>query len=371
MKEEIIRSLWHIRYIIRKEFLVLLADPRMRVILFLPALLQSLLFGYVASFNLEKVPYAVLDQTHSRSSVDILSKLDGTGVFYRTRTLYSSNELAEAIDSGDAIMVITFGPDFERKLALGEPAPVQVITDGRNTMTASLASGYMGRIVETYNMSLGMEKAIHLETVTWYNPNQESRWTFLPSMVAMLCFTQVVMLAGFSVARERDQGTFDQLLVAPVSPMEILIGKAIPPLIIGLVQASIVLLVIKFWFQIPNAGSLFELYITLAVFILSCVGIGLSISAVVDNMQQVMVYALVLILPMVLLSGFTTPVSNMPEVLQLLTYIDPLRFALECVRRIYLEGATLGEVAWNFIPMLAVAGITLPLAAWLFRNKLL
>ena len=179
-----------------------------------------------------------------------------------------------------------------------------------------------------------------------------------------------MLLAALSVAREREQGTFDQMLVTPLSPWEILIGKAIPPVVVGIAQASLVLLVCLFWFDIPFAGSFADLYIALGVFTLSCAGLGLCISAISLNMQQALVYCFVVLLPMVLLSGLATPVSAMPEALQIATYANPLRFALVCVRSIYLEGSTLADVAQNFVPMLAVAAVTLPLAGWLFRNRL-
>ena len=172
------------------------------------------------------------------------------------------------------------------------------------------------------------------------------------------------------MAREREQGTFDQLLVTPMRPIEILIGKALPSIAVGLIQASLIFAVALWWFQIPFSGSALLLYAGLATFATACVGIGLSISALSLNMQQAMVYAFVLIMPLMLLSGLVTPVSNMPWSLQMLTYADPLRFAIELVRRVYLEGAGWSDVYTDFWPMVAVALVTLPVAAWLFRNRL-
>ena len=369
--EYIYAFLWRLKWICQKEMLSTLKDPSTRAILIVPVIVQSILFGYAATYNLEQVPYACIDQSHSQASVDFLAKLDGTKVFYRVETLVNANEIANVIDSGKALMVIHIEPDFASHLEERERGNIQVITDGRNTMTASVASGYLNRIVDDFNRSWGGNlDAIRLETVTWYNPNLITRWNFLPGLMGLLSLIQVLLLSGLSVAREREQGTFDQLLVTPLSPAEILIGKAVPPLIVGLTQATIVLLICRFWFKIPMAGSIFPLYLTLIIFTLSCTGIGLSISAISSSMQQVMVYSFVLLLPMVLLSGLATPVHNMPYTLQILTYADPLRFALESIRRIYLEGCTTVEIAFNFLPMLAVAAVTLPLAGWLFRNKL-
>lgn len=363
--------LLRISYICRKELLTSLKDPATKALLVFPVLIQSVLFGYAATYDLDNVPYACIDQSRSKTSADFLAKLDGTGVFYRVQTLTNASNIAQSIDSDAALMVISIGPDFESKLAMGAAAPVQVITDGRNTMTSAVALGYINDIVAELNAERsGGSPMITIQPIAWYNPNLTTRWSFLPGIIATMSLIQVLMHAGLSVAREREQGTFDQLLVAPLSPLEILIGKAVPPLLIGLLQSTFVLLVCMFWFNIPMNGSVVTLYLTLFIFTISCIGIGLSISAISASMQQVMVYSFVLLMPMILLSGLATPVRNMPEALQILTYANPMRFAIESVRRIYLEGSGVIDIAHNFLPMLAVAVVTLPLAAWLFRNKL-
>ena len=366
------KAFWvRIAWMIRKEMLSTLKDPMTRAILVMPVIIQSVLFGYAATYNLEHVPYAVLDQSHSSASADFLAKLDGTGVFQRVKNLNNASEIADVIDTSDALMVITIDSQFADNLARGQTGMIQVITDGRNTTTASVASGYINRIVTAFNeeRTKGIDP-IHLETIAWFNPNLITRWNFLPGLMGLLSLIQVMLLAGLSVAREREQGTFDQLLVTPMSPSQILIGKAVVPLIIGVLQSTIVLLVCRYWFVIPMAGDLFPLYLTLVIFNLSCTGIGLCISSISNSMQQVMVYCFMFLLPMVLLSGLTTPVSNMPKALQILTYADPLRFALDSLRRIYLEGCTVKDIAFNFVPMLAMSVVTLPIAAWLFRNKI-
>ena len=267
-------------------------------------------------------------------------------------------------------MALIVPADFEARLARGETTPVEVITDGRNALTSTLATGYAAAIIARWNAErLHAAPAITLTSRTWYNENQITRWTFLPSIIAMISFVQVIMLAGLSIAREREQGTFDQLLVTPLAPVEILIGKALPPILIGLVQSTLLLLISLFWFEIPFAGSFLTLYLTLFLFILSSTGIGLCVSAVARSMQQVLVYLFVLLLPLALLSGIATPVANMPRILQILTYIDPLRFAVEAVRRVYLEGAVAADLIGDYIPLFLIAAFTLPLAMRLFRNK--
>lgn len=360
-----------VAFLIWKEALTILKDPANRVILFAPALLQSLLFGYAANYDVNNVDYAVLDQNHAYSSSLLLTHLDGTGVFHRTATLSSAAEIPDVISDGRALLVLTFPPDFEKRLSSGQSAPLQVILDGRNSSTAGAAANYISAVVADFNQNrAGAAPAITLETQAWYNPNLESRWSMMPTLIAALSMMQTLLLSALSVAREREQGTFDQLLVTPFTPMQILIGKAVPPIVIGLIQSTIILLIIYFWFGVPMNGSLTLLYCGLLFFNVAAVGLGLSLSAVSINMQQAMLYTFLLIMPLTLLSGLLTPVQTMPTVLNIATYANPLRFAIDLVRRVYLEGAAFTDVAFNFIPLLIMAIITLPLAAWLFRNRL-
>lgn len=362
---------WQLMALWRKEFLALFKDPANRVTLIIPAFLQALLFGYAASYDLTNVPYAVLDQSRSAASVELVSRLDGTGVFKRTATLHSPVQIADVVDSGKALMVLSIPADFESRLNSGKEAPLQMILDGRNSSTAGQAAAYMGNIVSAYNQERsGMRPPVVLETRAWYNPNLESRWAMMPALIAGLSMIQTLLIAALSVAREREQGTFDQLLVTPFTPMQILFGKAIPAIFIGLMQSTIIFLIIRFWFQIPMAGSLWLLYGGLLMFTVASVGIGLSVSALALNMQQAMLYTFVLVMPLMLLSGLMTSVKNMPDWLQTATYANPMRFGVEIVRRVYLEGAGFADVAADFIPLIVIAALTLPLAAWLFRNRL-
>ena len=181
---------------------------------------------------------------------------------------------------------------------------------------------------------------------------------------------QTLMLTAMSVAREREQGTFDQLLVTPYTPAEILIGKAVPSILVGIVQATIILLISILWFKIPMVGSLFTLYSGLLMFTVASVGIGLSISALSKSMQQAMFYSVLLLTPLILLSGLTTPVDNMPEAMKWITAVNPLRYAVDLVRRVYLQGVGLGTVIGDIIPLFIISTVTLPLASWMFRNRL-
>ena len=358
-----------------KELLAVLKDPRSRISLFMPPLIQCLMYGYAATYDLNNIPYAVMDRDHSISSHALLAKLDGSGVFKRVADLQRQQDVAKMIDDHQALLVIEIEREFEKQLLSGQSATIQVIADGRNSNTAATATGYVNTVVDSYNRNWLTEHgaaAMPLQVISraWYNPNFETRWHMIPGMIATLTMLQTMMLTALSVAREREQGTFDQLLVTPYSAYEIMIGKALPSMLIGLGQATLVLLVAQLWFKIPFAGSYVTLYLGLGTFLLAAVGIGLLVSAISATMQQAMLYTFIILMPFMLLSGLTTPVSNMPESLQYVTLLNPLRHAITLVQRVYLEGATL-EVVWAYIaPLLAIGVVTLTGATMMFRYRL-
>src|SRR5882757_2390290 len=277
----------------RKELLAVLKDKRARMSLLIPPLVQTLIFGYAASYDLNHVPYAVFDQDRSAASAELLARLDGSGVFERVANVHRAADIKQLIDNKQALIVLQIDADFERRLQLGQTANLQVIADGRNSNTAATASGYVNTIVDSFNTewlaSHGQPgPALQVVTRAWYNPNFETRWNMIPGMIGTLTLLQTLLLTAMSVAREREQGTFDQLLVTPFRPVEIMIGKALPSMLIGIVQASTVLLVALLWFRIPFAGSFVSLYTGLILFLLAAVGIGLLVSSVSQTMQQAM-----------------------------------------------------------------------------------
>jgi len=368
-------SLFRILALIRKEFLAVLKDPRSRFIIFLPPILQCLLFGYAASFDLNSVAYAVLDRDHSRASVALLARLDGSGIFLRQANLVRNGDIATWIDSSRALLVIQIDRDFERRLLAGEPAPIQVTADGRNSNTAGTALGYLGTVVDAFN---GDWRSLHgqpgpsvrIVTRSWYNPNLDSRWNMIPSLIGTLTMMGTLMLTALSVAREREQGTFDQLLVTPFRPYEIMAGKALPNVVIGLTQSTTILLIAQFWFHIPFKGSFAILYAGLGLFLLAAVGLGLFVSSIAKTMQQAMLYAFLLVMPFALLSGLATPISSMPAFLQSVMVINPLRYALDLTKRVYLEDAGFAQLVPDFLPLTIIGLVTLSGAAWLFSKRL-
>jgi ABC-2 type transport system permease protein len=359
----------------RKELLAVLKDPRSRISLFIPPILQCLLYGYAATYDLNHVPYAVYDQDHSEASRDLLARLDGSRVFTRVADLQSAADIKDYIDRQRALLVVQISQDFARRLESGQSVSVQVIADGRNSNTAGTAMSYVNAVVDAFNSDWigahgGSGPAVRVTMRAWYNPALETRWNMIPALIGTLTMLQTLMLTAMSVAREREEGTFDQLLVTPFRPGEIMAGKALPSMLIGTAQATTILLVAQLWFRIPFAGSFITLYAGLALFLLAAVGIGLMVSSVVATMQQAMLFGFVIIMPFSLLSGLTTPVENMPRILQYFTAINPLRYAIDITHRVYLEGADLPQLVPELWPLALIGAVTLSAASWMFRNRL-
>ncbi len=358
-----------------KEWLAVLKDKRSRLSLIMPPLVQCLIYGYAATYDLNHIPYAWLDNDRGAASQALYAKFAGSGVFDLRATPPNAEQARRLISEREALLIVQIETDFQRHLELGEPAAVQVIADGRNSNTAAAATAYASAIVDQFNVEWRAAHGappppLQVFSRSWYNPNLETRWYMAPSMIATLSLVQTMMLTALSVAREREQGTFDQLLVTPYSANEIMLGKALPAMFIGLGQASLVVVVAQLWFHIPFAGSYLTLYAGLSAFMLAAVGAGLLISAFSATMQQAMLYTFFLLMPFMLLSGLTTPIGNMPESLQYLTLMNPLRFALTLVQRVYLEGADLALLRPYFMPLLIIGALSLSGAALLFRYRL-
>lgn len=363
------QRLMRFRALLRKELLTTLKDRTSRMILVGPLILYVILFGYVASFNLDYAPYALLDMSRTAESARLVRAVDQSAVFDRVMTLENTAQIAEAIDSGRAMVVLAIGQDYAERLAAGQSAPVQVIIDGRNSTTAQLAAGYLSLIAANTANTAGGAGAF--ESIRYlYNPNNLTQWFIMPALIVMLSMLQIMVLSALSVAREREMGTFEQLLVTPFTTGELLASKALIPIAIGIFQGTLIFLIALFWFEVPLRGSVIKIYAVLFVFVLSVVGMGLSISAYSKAMQQGLLIAFVNLVPMVLLSGLFTPVQNMPDWVQAITWADPLRFALVSVRRIYLADASWAHLFVTMIPTALAAAVTLPLAYHYFKKRL-
>jgi len=361
--------------LVRKEFLALLKDKRSRLVLIVPPMIQLLVFGYAATFDLKDIPFAVYNEDRGAASRDLVAAFDGAPAFHRVASLAAQHEVAALVDRRDVLAVLHIGPRFSADLLSGDPAPVQLIVDGRNSNTAMIALGYARQIVDRYNRNWIAARALQapparLESRAWFNPNLESLWFFVPGIIGMLTLVTTMLVTALTVAREREQGTFDQLLVTPLRPGEILLGKALPGFLIGLVQGTVILLIATLWFRVPLLGSLPALYAGLALFLLSGVGAGLLISSLAVTQQQGLLGAFLFMVPAVILSGFATPIANMPEAVQYVTLIDPLRYFLVILRKVFLEGAGFDVLTHQYWPMALIAAVSLGLASWLFRHRM-
>lgn len=360
-----------LKVLLVKETLAILSDKRVRFILIVPLFAQCLLFGYAATFNLNHVPFAIIDNSGGKFSNELVSQMAASNTFEKYKVLPNASKMAEVVGPRKALAVVNIQSNFDSLIQQEEPAPVQIIVDGTNSTTASMAAADLSQIIQNFNVrSLGKTSPIVFDLRAWFNPNLETRWNLVTALIATLSFIQVMILSSLSVAKEKENGTFDQLLVTPYRPFEILIAKAIPPILIGVFQTFLVLLVSIFWFEIPFRGSFALLYLGVTIFTAANVGIGLTISSIAHTMQQAMFFTFVILVPMVILSGLVTPVDNMPEILQIVTYADPLRFALNFVHRVYLENAPLSLLWSDLIPMTLTAAITMPLAGFFFRKSL-
>lgn len=354
------------RALLRKELLTTLKDRTSRMILVGPLILYVILFGYVATFNLDYAPYALLDMSKTKQSAQLVRAVDESAVFDRVLTLENTAQIAPAIDSGKALVVLVIGQDYAQRLLEGRPTQVQVIIDGRNSTTAQLAAGYLSIIAGNVSGTGTVFESIRY----LYNPNNLTQWFIMPALIMMLSMLQIMVLSALSVAREREMGTFEQLLVTPFTTGELLASKALVPILIGIFQGTLIFLIAVFWFNVPLVGSIAKIYAVMTIFVLAVVGLGLAISAYSKTMQQGLLIAFVALVPMVLLSGLFSPVDNMPDWIQAITWADPLRFALLSVRRIYLADASWIHIAKTMIPTAAVAAVSLPLAYHYFKKRL-
>ena len=359
----------------RKEFLALLKEPRSRVVIIVPPIVQLLVFGYAATFDLKHVPYAVYDEDGGAAARELLGHFSGSANFRQVARISHQEEVAALVDGKEALMVVHLPPTFSRDLAMGRSAPVQIIVDGRNSNTAMLALSYAREIVSRFSADWASEHGgaplpAELETRAWFNPNMESRWFLVPGIVGLLTLIVTLLVTALSVSREREQGTFDQLLVTPLRPVEILIGKAMPGFVIGVSEATFVAVMAILWFGIPFRGSFLTLYAGIGLFVMSAIGVGLMISSLAATMQQSLLGAFLFMVPAVILSGFTTPIANMPPLVQALTRLNPMRYFMVILRGQFLEGTPFHLLTDQFWPMAVIGLVSLALAGWLFRHRM-
>jgi drug efflux transport system permease protein len=384
------RASWErLLHVLRKEFIQTFRDPRMRVTLMATPLLQLFLYGYAFNLDITNIRMALVDLDRSQESRELVRRFEGSGYFRVVSHTDDPDTLRELLDRSRVKVALQFDPGFADDLRRGRTAVVQLIVDGTDSNTAAVVSGYTARILEAFNheraaatpvfpgASLRSATAIvtpapriELQARSWYNPDLKSRNYLVPGVIAMLLFITCLQLTSMAVVREREIGTMEQLLVTPLRPAELILGKTLPFALIGFVDTAVVTVVAVGWFRVPFRGSLALLFGASALFLLSALGIGLYVSTLARTQQQALMGMFFVAQPAVLLSGFIFPIADMPVAIQYLTLANPLRHFLVIIRGIFLKGNGV-VILWPHMAALLVIGMAvLAISTLRFRRQL-
>ena len=357
-----------------KELLANWRDKHNRYLLIFAPIIELLIFSFAATQDVKNVPLAVLDQDRTALSGELISRFEGSPQFSRVIRLNGAAEIAPVIDAGVAPAVLYIGSDFSRRLHAGEPAQIQLLLDGRRSNAAQIIQGYASEIVNRVNTELaqlgqGQGPPSVVVARTWFNPNSDTLWSTVPGLFVVIIAAFGMMVSGLSVARERELGSFEQLLVSPLTSTEILIGKAFSALAIAMTLGMIVMLIAMYGLGIPMQGSMFLLIAAMIVYLLSIIGVGLFISALSDTQQQAIIGVFMFLAPAILLSGYATPIASMPDWLQTVTLANPIRHFVVISKGLFLKDLPVDVVMAHLWPLAMIAVVTLSAAAWLFRYK--
>jgi ABC-2 type transport system permease protein len=355
-----------------KEVLSILRDPRSRMVVFVPPLLQLLVFAFAATLEVRNVDIAVHNQDAGRWSYELITRLDRADFITKVYRVTDSRELRQLIDQGKAIAALDIQPDFSRSIAAGDNGRIQVLIDGRRSNSGQITASYLSAIAAEVGAEANADAkpATPAAVRNWFNPNLTYRWFIVPGLSGILAFFSALLITSLSIARERELGTFDQLLVSPTSTPEIIISKSLPALVIGTMLGLLMMAAAAGPFQIPFNGSFGLLLVSLVLFILSVVGIGLMISAISATQQQAILGAFAIGVPAVLMSGFATPVENMPTVLQWLAQAIPLTHFLIIVEGSFLKAMSPGDILASLWPLALIALVSLTMATIFVRGRL-
>lgn len=358
-----------------KELHAIWRDKKTRYVLIVPPLIQLFIFSFAATLDVKNVTIGVVNRDNGKQSVELLQRFHGAPTFRHIIFLQSVDQIQDFIDTQRGVGVISIDEQFSRNLEAGDKADVQVLMDGRKSNAAQIVAGYISIIVQQFNLDFAASKGASLQStalvpVNWYNPNLLYYWYTVPSLCGILVLLEALILTSLSIARERELGTFDQLLVSPMEPVEILIGKAIPAIFISIAEGSLIVLAAIFIFQIPFTGSLINLYAGMLAFVCCVVGVGLFISSLCSTQQQAILGSSLFLTPAVTLSGFATPIENMPFWLQKITLINPLRYFLVVSKGVFLKEMPWEIVAGNLWPLIIIAIVNLSAATWQFKRRL-
>lgn len=358
-----------------KEFLAVWQDKKSRFYLIIPPIIQLFIFAFAATLDVKNVSIAILNKDDGKLSHELIERFKGSPTFSHIRYLKRVQEIKDVIDNQKVSMVIHINEDFSRNLLSGKNGEVQLILDGRKSNSTQIIQGYASKIIGQFYDDLSSEMQFSspssvLIPRNWFNSNLEFTWFTVPGLVAILTLTTSLIVTALTIARERELGTFEQLLVSPLRPVDILLGKAIPGIIVGMCEGTIILLAAVLAFGVPFTGSLSILYFSMFIFVTSIVGVGLFLSSLCKTQQQALLAVMIFISVTISLSGFSTPIENMPAWLQDLTYFNPLRHFLVIVRGVFLKDMPIGIVLKYVYPMLFMAVVSLFVSSWFFRRRL-
>ena len=364
-----------IRFLVMKELQMILRDRKTRIIIIVPPILQMVVFAFASTLEVRNIALGIDNNDAGKESRDFLEYFRNSPSFTHLYFLNGEKEIKRFVDTQKGVGVLRIRGDFSRRIAAGEEAVVQVVFDGRRTNVAQIVAGYIQQIVDSYNQSLLEKRGIHRQAGRimvrhQYNPNLEFMFYTLPCLISILCMTMGITIPALSVAREREEGTFDQILVSPLTSLEIIIGKTVPSMIIGFTQVSCMIIAAVLFFHLPFEGSIVLLYVSMFVFIASVIGVGLFISSLSKTQQQAILGAFVFAVPAVLISGYATPVENMPHWLQIVSLADPLRYFLVIMKGIFLKNMTWNVAFQNLYPLVILTFLSLLFAGWFFKKKL-
>jgi ABC-2 type transport system permease protein len=364
-----------VKALIIKEFIATLSDKKSRFVLIVTPIIQLLILSSAATLDVTSAQIGILNKDKGQPSFDFVQRFVGSKTFNQIYTLSTEKELETMLDEQKIMMAIHIDEQFSRNLLQGLPAKIQLILDGRKSNTAQILQGYVIRILNQFNTDfLNRNKKVLVDAViiprNWYNQNLIYTWFTVPGLIGILSMVISIILTSLSVARERELGTFDQLLVSPLTPLEILVGKTVPAIILGMAEATLILLSGLFIFKIPFTGSFLALYIGMFFFILSIIGIGLFLSSICKTQQQSLLASFIFVSPAVILSGYATPIETMPIWLQKITFINPLKYYLIIIRGSFLKELPLQDILMNTYPIIIVAFFNLFFSYWFFKKRL-
>jgi ABC-2 type transport system permease protein len=351
--------------LLAKELAGLWKDRKTRFVILLPPLIQVIVFAYAATYDVTDVALGIWNEDAGTQSAELVRRFVASPAFHAMAMLQSPGQAAEAIDSKQVAAILHLPQDFSADLLAGRRGQAQLLIDARRSNTALMVQGYAISIVSSYAVDLhpGISAPVAVLTRDWFNPNLESKWFILPGLVAVLSMMMAMLVSALSLARERELGTFEQLLVTPLRPAEILVGKALPGMIVGWIDANIVIAAAIVWFRVPLLGSVALLQAMLVIYMLAGVAVGLVISSIARTQQQAMLGVFVIASPMVVLSGYAAPVENMPAIVAFIGQVDPIRWMLVIARGLFLQDMPAWLVLQNAWP-LALIGLAAFGAAW-------